>query len=347
MKAILLVGGLGTRLRPLTLEQPKALLPILNKPFLSYQLDLLRNAGIHDVMLAAGKNSKVWETSLRRLNPRKINFHFSYEPNPLGTGGAIRFAYNELKRKGMIDGEPLLVFNGDVFFELDVTKFSRFHRRRKSAATIAITKVDDPSRYGLVDTDEKGRVKRFIEKPKHRVPTNHINAGAYLLEPATIEGIANHKVISVERDVFPQLLAEKKGVYGFKMNGYWNDIGTHGTFLAAHRDLLRNNRWTRGKYLRKRTPSSPAPRSHVLMGNQSRVGKGVRLAGFVCCGKNVFIGNDSTIQDSVVMDGVRLGRGVDIRSAIIGPGCQIGDFAKIKEGSVLGKGTTISKYSRC
>ena len=347
MKAILLVGGLGTRLRPLTLSQPKALLPVLNRPFLAYQLDLLKQGGVRDVLLAAGRNARAWERSLKSLSRPGLRLHFAYEPQPLGTGGAIRYAFDHLRSRGVLDDQPVLVFNGDVFFDLDIRAALRFHDGRRSDATIALTRVKDPSRFGVVLTSRQGRVRKFIEKPKRPVGSNWVNAGAYLLEPAWIERIPAGRPVSIERDTFPAALRDGDRLFGLPMTGYWNDIGTHATYLDAHRDLLTGrHRWTPAAYLRKRARFSGG-RGRVILGDGCRVDKSARFEGFACAGRGVRVGAGSFLRDCVILDGARIGAGVRMERSIVGPRAVVGDNAVLAEGTVLGAEARIPPYSRC
>lgn len=350
MRAILLIGGFGTRLRPLTLTQPKALLPVLNRPFLSYQLELLQEAKVTDVMLACGKHSRPWKKNLSALAPRKMKIHFAFEPKPLGTGGAIRFAFDQLNKRIGPSSSPVLVFNGDVFFDLPIQAFYRFHHDNQSSCTVALTRVEDPSRFGLVDIDMRGKIRRFIEKPKLPVSTNLINAGAYLLSPDWIETIAENRVVSVERDSFPTSLKAGTRMFGFSMKGYWNDIGTHVSYLAAHRDILKtNNRWTAKLFLRKRGDSKSAGsrKPPVIIGIKSKVSKSTSIEGFLSCGNHVVIAQNVLLHDSVILDGCRIAEGAVIQGAILGRGCRIGAFANIRPGSVLGDKSIIPAYTRC
>ncbi len=220
MKAILLIGGLGTRLRPFTLKTPKPLLPILNRPFLSYQINFLKSQGIRDIILCTAYKPE----TVRRLfgNGRSLGLRLSYvhETSPLGTGGAIKNA------------EPLikgctLICNGDIFMDLPVHEFHRFHRKKKALVSIALTRVKDPRAYGLIQTDRDGRIRRFIEKPDWKdVVCDTINAGAYLFEPDVFKLIPPQTVFSVERQLFPTLLRLKRPLYAKTFPGYWLDIGT-------------------------------------------------------------------------------------------------------------------------
>ncbi len=343
MNAILLVGGLGTRLRPLTLHRPKALLPVLNKPFLNYQLDILKEAGVKHVMLAAGPEAEHWERALRHVKPKGLHLHFWYEKVRLGTGGAIRFAFDELRQRRLASPDPVLVLNGDILLELDVKRFLAFHRNRKACGSLALTRVADPSRYGLIKTNPRGRVVRFLEKPQHFHGPAMINAGAYLLDPTLIQRIFPGRTVSIERECFPLFLKTGEPMYGFPLRGYWNDIGTHATYLSAHRDLLRRrNRWTPPRFFRKR---GAPKRGRVLIESSSSV-KRSRLEGTVCIGPNVRVERGCRIRDSVILEDVRIGSGTQIINAIVGPRCRIGKNCFLSEGTVLGDGTTLSEFTR-
>lgn len=337
MKAILLIGGFGTRLRPLTLTRPKALLPVLNRPFLSYQLELLAEAGVSDVMLACGKHMAAFRKAFLALAPKRMKMHFAFEPDPLGTGGAIRFAHDKLKKMVHPDFAPVLVFNGDVFFDLPVNEFIRFHLTNRAEGTIALTRVEDPSRFGLVECDKTGRVERFLEKSQPPFRTDLINAGAYALNPAAIDKIPSGRAVSVEREVFPSMLGRGERLFGFAMKGYWNDIGTHASYLAAHKDLLATkNRWTQERLSRKRGRLKTTP-----------AGKNFSIEGFASFGEKVSIGDECRVSDSVLMDGCRVEDGAEISGAILGRNCRVGHHAIIRPGSVLADGTVVPAYNKC
>lgn len=224
MRAVVLVGGEGTRLRPLTLTTPKPMLPIANRPFLERQLDHLRLHGIDDVVLACG------------YQPDAIRAHFggavayAVEPEPLGTGGAMAFAARSF-------GETFLVCNGDVLTDLDITALVAFHRDRGARMTLALQPVDDPSRYGVVATDGGGAVTAFIEKPPPgSTSVRTINAGTYVVEPDVLELIPAGRAVSVEYDVFPRLVGD--GLHGLAHAGRWRDIGTPASYLAANMEWM-------------------------------------------------------------------------------------------------------------
>ncbi len=224
MIAVILAGGEGTRLRPLTEWLPKAMLPIANKPFLEHQIDHLRRHGVTRVILSCG------------YLPEPIRRHFgdsleyAVEPEPLGTGGAIAFAAAGI-------GEAFVVCNGDVLTDLDLSELVAMHRRHRASATIALHRVDDPSAYGLVRTDGEGAVTAFIEKPPPgEADTDTVNAGTYVLEPSVLALIRPGRMVSVEREVFPRLIGE--GLYAMAGRGSWRDIGTPASYLAANLERM-------------------------------------------------------------------------------------------------------------
>lgn len=337
MKAILLIGGFGTRLRPLTVSRPKALLPILNKPFLAYQLDMLAHGGAKHVVLSCGRHLLPFRKAMAKLAPKGVKLTLAFEQQPLGTGGAIRFAYDAFRSREA--NEPVLVFNGDVFLNLDLPRFAAFHRKSKADATIALTEVADVSRFGVALFDKKGQIRRFIEKPQRPVGSKWINAGAYCLNSRWIKTIPTGRPVSIEKESFPGLLDWNGRLFGFQMQGYWNDIGTHATYLRAHRDLLfENNRWTHQKYLRKRA-------ARVVIGKKSSIASNVRFEGFVSIGSGVVVEADSTIKNSILLDGVRVGAQSRIDGGIVGFGSRLGSHVTIEAGAVLGDKSVIPDYT--
>lgn len=321
MKAIILVGGYGTRLRPLTLKTPKALLPVHNKPFIYYQLDLLQSAGVKEVAFASGHLSSRLKQVVPKLGFRKMKFYFPIEKNPLGTGGAIRFAYDHLKSKTLKSTEPIFVFNGDVFLDIPLNKFLKYHQKHKSECSIALTKVPDGTPFGVVRTKSNGQVKKFIEKSKKNKGIQWINGGAYIFDPHLIEEIPKGKRVSVERDSFPVFLKRNHRIFGYKFVGYWNDIGTPATYLQAHIDLAQQkNRWTPKGLFRKRE---------------------------VFEGFGVKIGQNCELENCILMDHVKLGTGVKVKGAIIGKNSRIGDYSTINAGTVIGENSNITEYSNC
>ena len=233
MKAILLAGGKGTRLRPLTLHTPKPIVPIFNRPFLHYQIDLLKQVpGLNEVILSLNYQPRRIEDVFGDGRGVGLPIRYLVEPQPLGTGGAIKFAEPHL------DG-PVIVFNGDVLTEIDLNAVLALHRSRKAKATIVLTPVENPTAYGLVETAPDGAVQRFLEKPKpDEITTNNINAGIYVLEPDTFDRIPKDTPYSIERSYFPSLVERGEAFVAYVYKGYWIDIGTPEKYTQVHRDIM-------------------------------------------------------------------------------------------------------------
>src|ERR671910_3139394 len=233
MKAILLAGGKGTRLRPLTIHTPKPIVPIFNRPFLQYQIDLLKQVPeIDEVILSLNYQPRRIEEIFGDGSDLGIKIRYVVEPAPLGTGGAIKYAGDQLT-------ESVVVFNGDVLTQIDLAAVLRLHRDRKARATIVLTPVDNPTAYGLVETDADGNIKRFLEKPKpDEITCNTINAGIYVLEPDTFDRIPKDVAYSIERTYFPSLVDRGEQFLAYIDRGYWIDIGTPEKYIQVHRDMF-------------------------------------------------------------------------------------------------------------
>jgi NDP-sugar pyrophosphorylase family protein len=233
MKAILLAGGKGTRLRPLTVHTPKPIVPILNRPFLYYQIDLLKQVPeIDEVILSLNYQPRRIEEVFGEGEGLGVRLRYVVEPMPLGTAGAVRYAGDALK-------ESVVVFNGDVLTEVDLAAVLRLHRERNAKATIVLTPVENPRAYGLVETDSHGNVKRFLEKPgEDEITCNTINAGIYVLEPDTFDRIPKDTAWSIERSFFPSLIERGETFVAYVYDGYWIDIGTPAKYLQVHRDIM-------------------------------------------------------------------------------------------------------------
>src|SRR6478735_6316241 len=233
MKAILLAGGKGTRLRPLTIHTPKPIVPIFNRPFLHYQIHLLKQVPeIDEVILSLNYQPRRIEEIFGDGSDIGIRIRYVVEPAPLGTGGAIKYAGDKLT-------ESVVVFNGDVLTQIDLAAVIRLHRQRKAKATIVLTPVENPSAYGLVETDAHGNVQRFLEKPDpHQITCDTINAGIYVLEPDTFDRIPTDIAWSIERSYFPSLIERKETFVAYVYKGYWIDIGTPEKYMQVHRDIM-------------------------------------------------------------------------------------------------------------
>jgi NDP-sugar pyrophosphorylase family protein len=350
MKAVILIGGMGTRLRPLTCSIPKPLLPIINRPFLEYQFDIIRKHGIKEVILCVSYMSAEFRRYFGNGEKLGLKIKYVHEKHPLGTGGAIKNAAKFLD-------QPFVIFNGDILTDIDLTSMKQLHKKAGALATLALTRVKDPTIYGLVETDKQGRIERFLEKPTwDEVTSNTINAGIYLFEPEILDFIPPGVNFSVERGLFPDLLKNKKNVTAYIFNSYWLDIGSVEKYLQANQDVmeqhirskfsgrkLRENVWA-GK--NARISKSCSVEGKLICGNNVTIGDFAQIRGNVCLGDNVSIGKGGSIADSVVLHDTRLGDGVKIERALIAEKCSIEANSNISTGAAIGSQTVVRKYSR-
>lgn len=345
MQALILAGGKGTRLRPLTLYTPKPVVPVVNRPFLLYQIDILRRAGIRDITLSLGYQPGKIEDILGSSLDSGVTLRFVTEPSPMGTGGAYKFAADPT-------GGPTLVFNGDILTDLNVAAMVAFHREKAAVATIALFPVEDPSAYGLVETDGNGRVRRFLEKPApdvlEKLKVNTINAGIYILEPSVLDLIPVNENSSFEYNVFPAILAQNRPFYSYVLErNYWRDIGTPASYLAAHRDLLAGR--LEGFSLEK--PGASDIATAAVVDESSVIGEGcvikpnAHIANSVL-GPGVQVEERASIANSVIWAHTRVAAGAEIKDAVIGRSCYIGRGVTVAAETVLGDKATIPDYSR-
>jgi len=345
MQALILAGGKGTRLRPLTVYTPKPIVPFLNRPFLLYQLEILRRAGIEDITLSLSYQPDKIEQILGDGLDYGVNLKFITEPSPMGTGGAYKFAAEDIR-------ETTVVFNGDILTDLDVSKVIDFHRAKKSTATIVLAPVENPSAYGLVETDADGRVLRFREKPKPEeladLKTNTINAGIYILEPEVLDLIPEGENHSFEYNVFPDLLTNRKAFYAYILEeNYWRDIGNPESYLQGHHDFLAGR--IKGFELEK---SGKAEISHTAIVDKTSfvedeciIKPNARVINSVI-GRGVLVEEKAIIENSVVWSHTRISASAEIHDSIIGRSCHIGKNAAVTGGAVLGDKTSLTDYTK-
>jgi mannose-1-phosphate guanylyltransferase len=324
MQALVLAGGEGTRLRPLTLTIPKAVLPLAGRPFLEYMLEWLGRFGVDDVILACGFGADAVRDVLGDTGPGGLPLRYLVEPEPLGTAGPVKFAEAELE-------DRFLVLNGDVLQDLDLGALIDHHDESGAAATVALYPVADVSAYGLVLHSAEGEVTEFVEKPDpDRFESGEINAGAYVLERSVLELIPAGQAVSIEREVFPRLVGE--GLFAKALDGYWNDIGTPARYLDATWAIL-EGQMTTTHTLR---PGEPLVEGEAIVDPSARVGPRAVVGG----GSRVAPG--SSIQDSVLLSGCVIGEGASVSGAILGPEVTVGESAEISSGAVLGQGASIA-----
>jgi NDP-sugar pyrophosphorylase family protein len=325
---LILAGGFATRLRPLSCTRPKTLFPIVNKPLLQWIFERLAKNNIREAILAVNKQTAFY-IKQQRIPKHGLNVKYSIDPpkKPLGTGGPIKNAEKLLGRS-----EPFLVLNGDIFADMSYTEILQKHREDKALATIALCQAEDPTRYGVAELAENSRIKRFIEKPaKGKAPTNLVNAGIYVLHPEIFHYIPKGKMVSMEREIFPKLVAERE-LYGHVFQGLWMDIGKPEEYLAANKICLNT--------LAK--PQKTKSTSKFELKNPTAFDKGVFIGAksvigpYAILGKNVTVGKNVQISESIILSEVKIDGSSSINGAIIGEGAIIGKKVRIGKGCVIG-----------
>lgn len=327
--AVVLVGGKGTRLRPLTLSAPKPMLPTAGLPFLTHLLSRIAAAGIEHVILGTSYKPAVFEAEFGDGSALGLQIEYVTEEHPLGTGGGIANVAGKLRN------DTAMVFNGDVLSGADLAQLLDFHRSNRADVTLQLVRVGDPRAFGCVPTDEEDRVVAFLEKTEDP-PTDQINAGCYVFERNVIDRIPQGREVSVEREVFPALLADGDcKIYGYVDASYWRDMGTPEDFVRGSADLVRG------------IAPSPALRGHrgeQLVHDGAAVSPGALLIGGTVVGRGAEIGPGTRLDGAVIFDGVRVEAGCVIERSIIGSGARIGPRALIRDG-VIGDGADIG--ARC
>ncbi len=360
MKAILLAGGKGTRLRPLTIHTPKPIVPIFDRPFLHYQLDLLKQVPeIDEVILSLNYQPRRIEEIFGDGSNSGLSIRYVVEPAPLGTGGAIRYAGEKVR-------ESVVVFNGDVLTEIDLAAVIALHRERHAKATIVLTPVDNPSAYGLVETDAQGNIQRFLEKPKpDEITCDTINAGIYVLEPETFDRIPKDTPWSIERSFFPSLVEQHETFIAYVYRGYWIDIGTTEKYTQVHHDIMDGRFRTSLFGDGTKTVVSPLARldEGVTLDGPCFIDEGVvvktgaRIGAYSVIGRQCHIEEHATVERSIVWANTRISQEAIVRRSILGRHCHVGRNA-IVDGSrggpdadgaadiVLGDKSVVTDYSR-
>ena len=328
----MLVGGQGTRLRPLTINTPKPMLPVAGVPFTMHQILRARDAGVDRIVLGTSYRADVFREFMERTDVG-IEVVIATEDEPLGTGGAIRFAAEHLASD---PDEPVLVFNGDVLTGLDIAALVAEHRARASDVSLYLTPVEDPRAFGLVPTDADGRVTAFLEKPttEAEIVTNTINAGCYVFRRSVIDEIPPGRVVSVERETFPTLLAEHRQLFGFVDEGYWLDLGTPLAFVQGSRDLVLG---------RAPSPAVTQP-GHALVLEGATIADDAHVVNGTAVGRNAQIASGAHVSGSVIFDGAVIEAGAQISDSIIGAGARIGAEC-IVDGAVIGDGAIIGPHN--
>jgi mannose-1-phosphate guanylyltransferase len=352
MKAILLAGGKGTRLRPLTIHTPKPIVPIFERPFLHYQLDLLKQVPeIDEVILSLNYQPRRIEEIFGDGSESGLAIKYVVEPAPLGTAGAVRYAGESLH-------ESVVVFNGDVLTQVNLAEVIALHRERKAKATIVLTPVENPTAYGLVETDAQGNILRFLEKPNpDEITCNTINAGIYVLEPDTFDRIPKETAWSIERSFFPSLIDRRDTFIAYVYSGYWIDIGTPEKYMQVHRDIMD------GRFVHKTlTFGSDSGRVHVsprariedgvvlegpcFIDDGTIVKSGARLGPYIVIGRQCHVEEHAHLDHSIVWANSRVSQEAVVRRSILGRHVHVGRSAIVADGVVLGDKSVVTDYSR-
>jgi mannose-1-phosphate guanylyltransferase len=350
MKAVILAGGEGTRLRPLTLAVPKPVVPVVDRPFLRHQLDLLARVGVTEIVFSVAYQPERVQAVFADGRAFGCRIHYAVEETPLGTGGAVKNALPYLD-------DVTIVFNGDVLTDVDLPGVVRAHRESGARATLVLAPVPNPAAYGLVETDPAGRVTSFIEKPTDpsQITTDTINAGIYVLDTSTLALMPPGQNLSIERVFFPGLLRRGDLVRAWVHRGYWIDIGTPEKYLQVHGDILRgrfpvdlDGERAQGGWVHPAAaveagaelegPFYIGPRCHVAAG--AHVGPEATLT------SAVRVAAGASVRDSVVWEGAEVARSASVEGSLLASRVRIGPHARVLPGAVLGEGTSISDYSR-
>jgi mannose-1-phosphate guanylyltransferase len=344
MQAIILVGGLGTRLRPITYDVPKALVPLRNRPFIGYMLDFLKSGGLDGAVLSVGYLPTPIQEYLAECDLEGFSVDYAVEDRALGTAGGIKNAACYLR-----GGGPVVAVNGDVLSGLELKRLIEKHQETDALATITLTSVEDPTAYGLVEVDHDMVVHRFIEKPAaDEVTTSLVNAGIYVLEPEVLEMIQRGQEVSIERAIFPELQAMGR-LRAYISSSYWRDIGTPRSYLAASHDVLSGvvgasdgfdyldvDPLTRvGKSVRLLPPLSVAPGCEI--GDRATIGGRSSLA------RGCRVGEGAVVEGSILLEDAEVEAGAIVRGSIIGRGARIGQDAIVRGLTVLGAGCVVGE----
>jgi NDP-sugar pyrophosphorylase family protein len=357
VKAVIIAGGLGTRLRPLTYNIPKPIVPVANRPFILHQIELLKQHGITEIILSLHYLMDEIKAVLGDGRKFGVKLYYSQEKQPLGTAGAVKNA------EEFFDDDLLVVFNGDVLTDINLTQVIAFHRKNKARATLTLTRVDDPTAYGLIVTDKHGLVTQFVEKPsweqvaslKKLGSADTINAGLYVLDPKVFRNIPAGTEYSFERQLFPGLLAKGELVFGYVSDRYWIDIGKPHQYRYAHEAILRNevavrvhgarvdNRYWLGDHVK--IAKSAKLLGPSIIGQKVSIGDESRIRDYTVLGDGVQVGKESNLANSIVWERTKIGSHVNLEGCIIGYDCVIEDHATVGPGVVLADRSIVKKGS--
>lgn len=357
MQAVIVAGGAGTRLRPLTYNRPKPMVPLFDKPFLQYQVELLRRYGIKDIVINVHYLAKEIMEYFGDGSALGVSIRYSEEQTALGTAGAVK------KAEPLLSNEPLMVMNADILTDFDLGAMLRFHQEKQATVTVSLIPVEDPSAFGLAVLDENGRVLRYLEKPTQDEatdlgsPAGHhlINAGFYIMDPSVLRFMPINEAYSFERGLFPLLLQLKEAFYGVEMRGYWLDIGNPERYIQAHNDILSErvkvemnaerrdgNIWVaEGADL---DPSAEL-RGPLYIGSRVRVRKRARVMEYAVLCSDVIVDDRALVESSIIGAGTTIGEDAKVRRSLVGGDCTINEHVQL-EGALIADNSQVAKGSR-
>jgi mannose-1-phosphate guanylyltransferase/phosphomannomutase len=349
MKAVIMAGGEGTRLRPLTANQPKPMLPMANRPMAEHVVDLLKRHGYDEIVITVAFLANTIRTYFGDGSEFGVRFHYATEETPLGTAGSVLNAREQLD-------ERFLVISGDVLTDIDLTELVQHHERTGAVATLALKAMENPLEFGIVITGGGGRVERFLEKPGWGdVFSDTINTGIYVLEPEVLEWIAEGRSVDFSGEVFPAMLESSRPLHGFVSEGYWEDVGTLDAYLRAHVDVLEQKVQVgipgfplrEGIWVGEGAEIHPSAvvRSPAVIGGNCRVGPSAEIGPYAVLGSNVRIGDGTVLERTVIHDNTYLAPGVTARGAVIARSCDIRQGAHLEDGVVLGEGCRVGRQA--
>lgn len=351
MRAVIIAGGSGTRLRPLTYNTPKPMVPLFNKPFLQYQLELLKRHGITEIIINLHYLSDVIREYFGDGSELGLKLFYSLEEKPLGTAGAVKLA------EEYFNDEPLVVFNGDILTDLNLSEVIQFHKTRGARATITMIRVTDPTAYGLIFTNDDGQVTRFLEKPSWDEATvDTVNAGIYVLDPSVFRYVPRNEAYSFERGLFPLLLQLNEKVFGYTTDAYWLDIGSPVKYLQAHTDILQDRvqvdldaeRREGNIWVGKDADIDPTAeiRGPAYIGDGAKVRKRARLKEFSILNAGVTVDDKAVLEHVLVGENSTIGEEANLSRCLIGRNCQIGAASVLNSHSVIADDSVIAKGTR-
>ncbi len=337
-----MAGGEGTRLRPMTANQPKPLLPVVNRPIMEHVLRLLKRHGFDDTVVTVQFLATLIRNYFGDGEELGMNLHYVAEEVPLGTAGSVKNAEEHLR------GEPFIVISGDALTDIDLSDMVRFHRENGAMVTIGLKRVANPLEFGIIIVDEQGRVQRFLEKPTWgQVFSDTVNTGIYIMEPEVLDRVAEGEVVDWSGDVFPKLLEEGAPLYGYIADGYWEDVGTHESYLSAQADVLSGKvdveidgfEVSPGVWVAEGAEVDPEAvlKGPLYIGDYAKVEAGAELREFTVLGSNVVVRSEAFLHRSVIHDNVYIGASTNLRGCVIGKSADVMSGARIEEGAIVGE----------